>query len=89
MYVVSGILQAFSKGRRLVPRKGWKTLDSKRAPHGLSKGKGVKSVGRHTKYGGYKILAHKIPKFVVPDLTDFSLRPYIARDFKPFYKVKK
>ncbi len=79
MSVVSGILQAFARRRvrgvpgRIVPSKGWTALDSKRAPHGYVKGKGVKSVGRHTKYGGYKIMAHKIPRYIVPDLSGFTV----------------
>ncbi|QDZ17775.1 ribosomal protein L27 [Chloropicon primus] len=84
--VVSGILNAFARGRRIVPRKGWKTLDAKRAKKGYVKGKGVKSVGKHTKYGGYTILAHKIPRYIVPDLNSFELKPYVARNFKPFFK---
>ena len=73
---VSGVLRVFSRayGRRIVPRKGWKTLDAKRAKKGYVKGKGVKSVGKHTKYGGYTILAHKIPRYVVPDLNGFEVR---------------
>ena len=79
MSVVSGILQAFARRRvrgvpgRIVPSKGWTALDSKRAPHGYVKGKGVKSVGRHTKYGGYKIMAHKIPRYIMPDLSGFTV----------------
>ena len=90
MSVVRGILKVFASRRlrqgRRVPSKGWTSLDSKRAPHGYVKGKGVKAVGKHTKHGGYKILAHKIPRYVVPDLKDFNLKPYIARNFKAFYK---
>ncbi|WZN61447.1 ribosomal protein L27 [Chloropicon roscoffensis] len=84
---LSGFLRTFTRGLRIVPRKGWKTLDAKRAKKGYVKGKGVKSVGRHTKYGGYTILAHKIPRYIVPDLKGFELKPYVARNFKPFYKA--
>ena len=74
-FAVSGALRSFvrSYGRRIVPRKGWKTLDTKRAKKGYVKGKGVKSVGRHTKYGGYTILAHKIPRYIVPDMNGFEV----------------
>ena len=75
---LSGVLRTFTRGLRIVPRKGWKTLDAKRAKKGYVKGKGVKSVGRHTKYGGYTILAHKIPRYIVPDLKGFEVRTRMA-----------
>eukprot|EP00884_Botryococcus_braunii_P011041 jgi/Botrbrau1/19939/Bobra.0059s0056.1 len=69
------------RGKR-VPSKGWTRLTSKIGPIGYYKGKGVKSVGHHTSKGGYRILAHKRPFYVVPDLTGFELRPYVGFDLK-------
>ncbi|KAG2622232.1 hypothetical protein PVAP13_3NG274841 [Panicum virgatum] len=29
--------------------------------------------------GGYVIVDEKLPRFVVPDLTDFKLKPYVSQ----------
>ncbi|KAF9916061.1 hypothetical protein BX616_004716 [Lobosporangium transversale] len=43
------------------------------------KGTGSGSMGRHTKRGRYVIEWEKVRSFVVPDLTDFKLLPYVSR----------
>ncbi|CAL5219143.1 g920 [Coccomyxa viridis] len=70
------------RGRR-IPSKGFTQLTSKTGPKGYYKGKGVPTVGHHTRKGGYKILQDRLPQYVVPDLTDFKLKPYIAYETKP------
>ncbi|KAG0292171.1 hypothetical protein BGZ97_005681 [Linnemannia gamsii] len=40
---------------------------------------GSGAMGRHTKRGGYFIEWEKVRAFVVPDLTDFKLLPYVSR----------
>ncbi|KAF9934001.1 hypothetical protein FBU30_003719 [Linnemannia zychae] len=43
------------------------------------KGTGSGAMGRHTKRGGYFIEWEKVRSYVVPDLTDFKLLPYVSR----------
>lgn len=76
--MLSGLLAAFVRGRR-VPRRGFETvLSSKRGNKNFYKGKGVPSMGRHTRKGGYELLERKLPNYVVPDLTGFALKPYVS-----------
>lgn len=90
------------RGRR-VPRKGFTQLTSKLGPKGYYRGKGVPSVGHHTRKGeaaenlcmcgpllivglantlcflcagGYIILKDRLPNYVVPDLTGFTVRAH-------------
>jgi large subunit ribosomal protein L41 len=63
---------------RLGPTQGRGPLTSKRAPH-LKKGYGATGLGSHTKKGFFHINTQLVPKFVVPDLTGFELKPYVSR----------
>ncbi|XP_014500060.1 39S ribosomal protein L41-A, mitochondrial [Vigna radiata var. radiata] len=54
-------------------------LSSKRAPRGYYKGKNCKPTGFHTRKGGYVLMQEKLPNYVVPDLTDFKLKPYVSQ----------
>ncbi|KAJ8535735.1 hypothetical protein K7X08_023455 [Anisodus acutangulus] len=54
-------------------------LTSKRVPRGFYKGKNCKPTGFHTRKGGYVIMQEKLPNYVVPDLTDFKLKPYVSQ----------
>ncbi|KAK3423521.1 hypothetical protein EUGRSUZ_F00376, partial [Eucalyptus grandis] len=54
-------------------------LSSKRAPRNYYKGKNCKPTGFHTRKGGYVLLQEKLPNYVVPDLTDFKLKPYVSQ----------
>ncbi|KAA3476662.1 39S ribosomal protein L41-A, mitochondrial [Gossypium australe] len=54
-------------------------LSSKRAPRDYYKGKNCKSTGFHTRKGGYVVMQEKLPNYVVPDLTDFKLKPYVSQ----------
>ncbi|XP_066356487.1 large ribosomal subunit protein mL41-like isoform X2 [Miscanthus floridulus] len=61
---------------RAMRRKRLSSLDilsSKRAPRDYYKGKNCKPTGFHTRKGGYVIVDEKLPRFVVPDLTDFKM----------------
>ncbi|OEL24349.1 hypothetical protein BAE44_0014632 [Dichanthelium oligosanthes] len=67
---------------RAMRRKRLSSLDilsSKRAPRDYYKGKNCKPTGFHTRKGscafagGYVIVDEKLPRFVVPDLTDFKV----------------
>ncbi|KAF9582361.1 hypothetical protein BGW38_000297 [Lunasporangiospora selenospora] len=53
-------------------------LTSKRG-HNFYKGTRSGAMGRHTKRGGYFIEWEKVRSFVVPDLADFKLLPYVSR----------
>lgn len=54
-------------------------LTTKRAGKGYYKGKGCNSEGRLTSKGKFIADPMKKLQLVVPDLTGFSLKPYIAR----------
>ncbi|KAK9833988.1 hypothetical protein WJX81_000994 [Elliptochloris bilobata] len=68
---------------RRVPAKGFKRLTSKQGNKNYYKGKGVQSTGHHTKLGHYQVTEAKRPKYMVPDLTGFTLKPYIAWEERP------
>ena len=63
---------------RLGPTQGRGPLTSKRAPH-LKKGYGSVGIGAHSKNGFFNINPQMVPKFVVPDNSDFNLKPYVSR----------
>jgi hypothetical protein len=62
------------RGGRAVPKSGIGALTSKRGPRNFYKGKGCKSTGRHTSKGAYVLMEEKLPKYVVPDLTNCKVR---------------
>ncbi|KAI4325525.1 hypothetical protein MLD38_030913 [Melastoma candidum] len=43
------------------------------------KGKNCIPTGFHTRKGGYVVMHEKLPNYVVPDLTDFKLKPYVSQ----------
>ena len=63
---------------RLGPTQGRGPLTSKRAPH-LKKGYGAVGLGSHSKNGFFNINTGMVPKFIVPDLSNFNLKPYVSR----------
>ena len=73
---------------RLGPTQGRGPLTSKRAPH-LKKGYGAAGLGSHTKTGFFHINTQMVPKFVVPDLTGFNLKPYVSRKTPVMRTVKE
>ncbi|CAN6562164.1 hypothetical protein ACFX13_028819 [Malus domestica] len=54
-------------------------LSSKRAPRDYYKGKNCKPTGFHTRKAKYVVQQEKLPNYVVPDLTDFKLKPYVSQ----------
>ncbi|PVU97144.1 hypothetical protein BB559_002132 [Furculomyces boomerangus] len=42
------------------------------------KGNKSGSTGRHTKHGSYVVEWSKVRTYVVPDMTDFKLKPYVS-----------
>ncbi|RKP23654.1 mitochondrial ribosomal protein L27-domain-containing protein [Syncephalis pseudoplumigaleata] len=54
-----------------------KPMNTKRG-HNYYKGTRTGSMGRHTKHGGYIIDYSKVRTYVVPDLADCELKPYVS-----------
>lgn len=71
------LLSLFARAHRRVPRLGYNTITGKQAPK-FYKGKGSKKTGIHTRTGRFHLVASMMPKYVVPDLTGFTLKPYVA-----------
>ncbi|RDD44511.1 39S ribosomal protein L41, mitochondrial [Trichoplax sp. H2] len=69
------ILQAVVRGFLRGAERG---MTSKRGNKNFYKGRGAKSSGTKTKRGGFVVQPHKIPELMVPDLTDFELKPYVS-----------
>lgn len=76
--MIGRILAELAGRGRKVPRQGLLVLNSKRGPRNFYKGKGVKNTGISTSKGSFKVLPERLPNFVVPDLTDVKLKPYIS-----------
>ncbi|WKA09623.1 hypothetical protein VitviT2T_027248, partial [Vitis vinifera] len=73
--LILGIGRAFRRKRT----SSLDILSSKRAPRDYYKGKNCKPTGFHTRKGGYVLMQEKLPNYVVPDLTDFKLKPYVSQ----------
>ncbi|XP_050205250.1 uncharacterized protein LOC126655225 [Mercurialis annua] len=73
--LIMGIGRAFRRKRT----SSLDILSSKRAPRDYYKGKNCKPTGFHTRKGGYVIVPEKLPNYIVPDLTDFQLKPYVSQ----------
>ncbi|RZC06731.1 hypothetical protein D0Y65_014269 [Glycine soja] len=73
--LILGIGRAFRRKRP----SSLDILSSKRAPRGYYKGKNCKPTGFHTRKGGYVVMQEKLPNYVVPDLSDFKLKPYVSQ----------
>mmetsp|Transcript_13478 Transcript_13478/g.34962 ORF Transcript_13478/g.34962 Transcript_13478/m.34962 type:complete len:92 (-) Transcript_13478:34-309(-) len=76
MAVLEKLMAATARARR-VPRTGFERLTPKNGPRDFYKGKGAAAPGHHTRKGGYTMLSWKLPKYMVPDLTGFELKPYV------------
>lgn len=71
------LLSLFSRAQRRVPRLGYAAITGKQMPR-FYKGKGATKTGIHTRRGRFHLLESMMPKYVVPDLTGFALKPYVA-----------
>ncbi|KAL0638950.1 60S ribosomal protein L27, mitochondrial [Maublancomyces gigas] len=58
-------------------------LTTKQVNGGYYKGTRSGSMGRHTKHGGYIIDWKKVRTYVVPDLEEFKLTPFVTRRMEP------
>uniref|UniRef100_A0A0D6R898 Uncharacterized protein n=2 Tax=Araucariaceae TaxID=25664 RepID=A0A0D6R898_ARACU len=75
---MAGILTGLARSMRKKRSSALQILTSKKGPRGYYKGKNCKSTGFHTRKGGYVLMEEKLPHYVVPDLTGFKLKPYVA-----------
>eukprot|EP01121_Diplochlamys_sp_Union-15-3_P020005 TRINITY_DN7672_c0_g1_i1.p1 TRINITY_DN7672_c0_g1~~TRINITY_DN7672_c0_g1_i1.p1 ORF type:complete len:156 (+),score=23.60 TRINITY_DN7672_c0_g1_i1:66-533(+) len=75
--IITGYTRRFSW---VGTKKFWrgKSRSPKHLPPRWYKGRGCRSLGRHTRRGGYILQKHKMPQVIVPDLTDFKLLPYVS-----------
>ncbi|EIE75854.1 hypothetical protein G6F57_006051 [Rhizopus arrhizus] len=64
---------------RSIPRGASRLQLTSKRGHNYYKGTGSGAMGRHTKKGGYVIDWNKVRTFVVPDLENFNLGPYVSR----------
>ncbi|KAG2176805.1 hypothetical protein INT44_007469 [Umbelopsis vinacea] len=71
-----GVIRGLYRGARR------EQLTSKRG-HNFYKGTGSGAMGRHTKRGGYLVDWKKVRTYIVPDMTDFTLAPYVSRKTTP------
>ncbi|KAK9110984.1 hypothetical protein Scep_018503 [Stephania cephalantha] len=74
-----GLIQVIARSMRRKRTSSLNILSSKRAPRDYYKGKNCKPTGFHTRKGGYVVQDEKLPNYVVPDLTDFKLKPYVSQ----------
>ncbi|KAK9153272.1 hypothetical protein Sjap_000752 [Stephania japonica] len=74
-----GLIQGVARAMRRKRTSSLNILSSKRAPRDYYKGKNCKPTGFHTRKGGYVVQDEKLPNYVVPDLTDFKLKPYVSQ----------
>ncbi|XP_077234846.1 uncharacterized protein LOC143877025 isoform X1 [Tasmannia lanceolata] len=74
-----GLILGIGRAMRRKRTSSLDILSSKRAPRNYYKGKNCKPTGFHTRKGGYVVMDEKLPRYVVPDLTDFKLKPYVAQ----------
>ena len=78
MFGVGGAtVRCFSKYLSKSARKRL-PLTTKRAKKGYVKGKGCNSEGKRTSMGGFRMDPQKMLKLIIPDLTGFTLKPYVA-----------
>eukprot|EP01023_Acetabularia_acetabulum_P006391 TRINITY_DN12666_c0_g1_i1.p1 TRINITY_DN12666_c0_g1~~TRINITY_DN12666_c0_g1_i1.p1 ORF type:complete len:125 (+),score=17.15 TRINITY_DN12666_c0_g1_i1:62-436(+) len=76
------LMFALSRAKR-VPAEGWRIYNPKMGPIGFYKGKRCRNTGYHTSNGKYVILRDKFPKYIMPDLAGFELKPYVGNDEDP------
>ncbi|XP_073104150.1 uncharacterized protein [Elaeis guineensis] len=74
-----GLIIGLGRAMRRKRTSSLNILSSKRGPRDYYKGKNCKPTGFHTRKGGYVVMDEKLPRYVVPDLTDFKLKPYVSQ----------
>lgn len=74
-----GLILGIGRAYRRKRTSSLNILTSKTGPRDYYKGKNCKPTGFHTRKGGYVVVQEKLPNYVVPDLTDFKLKPYVSQ----------
>nr|XP_043607608.1 39S ribosomal protein L41-A, mitochondrial-like [Erigeron canadensis] len=74
-----GLILGIGRAYRRKRTSSLNILTSKSGPRDYYKGKNCKPIGFHTRKGGYVVVQEKLPNYVVPDLTDFKLKPYVSQ----------
>ncbi|KAL7752022.1 hypothetical protein RI367_002550 [Sorochytrium milnesiophthora] len=72
MSFMSSVTRHLARGARRRP------LTPKNGNKNYYKGTGTGAHGRHIAQGTYIILPQKVREWVVPDLRNFSLKPYVS-----------
>lgn len=73
------LLRRFVRGGGGLARKGNASLHPKHGPRFYYKGNRARALGRHTRKGGYMVdYDRRVPEYIVPDLEDCDLRPYVS-----------
>lgn len=81
------VLRRFVRATGGLARKGNASLHPKFGPRLYYKGYGARRMGRKTRKGGFVVeWDRKVPQYVVPDLTDCQLKPYVSAK-TPLIKV--
>nr|GEV42789.1 39S ribosomal protein L41-A, mitochondrial-like [Tanacetum cinerariifolium] len=74
-----GLILGIGRAYRRKRTSSLSILTSKTGPRDYYKGKNCKPTGFHTRKGGYVVVQEKLPNYVVPDLTNFKLKPYVSQ----------
>eukprot|EP01128_Nolandella_sp_AFSM9_P008158 TRINITY_DN4719_c0_g1_i1.p1 TRINITY_DN4719_c0_g1~~TRINITY_DN4719_c0_g1_i1.p1 ORF type:complete len:161 (-),score=44.29 TRINITY_DN4719_c0_g1_i1:253-735(-) len=76
MTVNRGLERGLNKkmGRRALRGK----TNSKKGPRNFAKGRGARLMGKVSSKGKFTYRSFRTPVFMVPDLTDCELKPYVA-----------
>jgi hypothetical protein len=73
MHPTAAVLRRFVRGGGGLARKGRGPLHAKFGPRTYYKGNRARSLGRHTRKGGYRIdWANKVPEYIVPGMPPRS-----------------
>ncbi|XP_009761304.1 uncharacterized protein LOC107768882 [Nicotiana tabacum] len=74
-----GLLLGIGRAFRKKSTASLDILTAKTGPRNFYKGKNCKPTGFHTRKGGYVLVQGKLPNYVVPNLRDFQLKPYVSQ----------
>lgn len=78
---VVGLLSTIARTRR-VPRQGWKVLTGKEKRN-FNKGKRSMKTGFLDNLANFRVVPSMLPRYIIPDLNNFKLKPYVAHKPPP------
>ena len=73
-----GLITGLARAMRKKRNSSLNILTSKKGPRDYYKGKNCKSTIFNTRKDGYVLMEEKWRRYIVPDLTGFKLKPYVA-----------